>query len=59
MYAYSQIKLALMIAFCVIKDNCECACHYDDSINYQGKTHCILNKIFKTVKRFTNKRKSQ
>ena len=52
MYAYSQIKLTLMIAFCMIKDNCECACHYDDSINYQGKTHCILNKIFKTVKRF-------
>ena len=57
MYAYNQFKLALMIAFCVIKDNCECSCHYDDSISYQGKTHCILNKIFKTVKRFTNKRK--
>jgi len=59
MYSYSQIKLALMIGFCVIKDNCECSCHYDDSITYQGKTHCILNKIFKTVKRFTNKRKNQ
>ncbi len=58
MYGYNQIKLALMIAFCVIKDSCECSCHYDDSINYQGKTHCILNKIFKTVKRFTNKRKN-
>ena len=59
MYAYSQIKLTLMIAFCVIKDNCECSCHYDDSIHYQGKTHCILNKIFKTVKRFHSKRKNQ
>ena len=59
MFGYNQIKTALMIGFCGIKDNCECSCHYDDTINYQGKTHCILNKIFKTVKRFTNKRKNQ
>ena len=51
MYAYDQIKFTFMIAFCVIKDDCECSCHYDDSINYEGKTHCILNKIFKTVER--------
>ena len=59
MYGYSQIKTALMISFCVIKDNCECSCHYDESIGYQGKTHCILNKILKTVKRIYNKRKNQ
>ena len=59
MYAYSKIKLALKIAFCVLKDNCECSCHYNDKIKYQGKTHCILNKVFKTVKRFTNKKKNQ
>ena len=58
-YGFNQIKTAFMIAFSVIKDNCECSCHYDEAVNYQGKTHCILNKIFKTVKRFTNKRKSQ
>ena len=59
MIGYTEIKIALMIGFCVIKDNCECSCHYDDSISYQGKTHCILNKIFKAVKRFTNIRKNQ
>ena len=57
-YGFSQIKTAFIIAFSVIKDNCECSCHYDEAVNYQGKTHCILNKIFKTVKRFTNKRKN-
>ena len=59
MIGYTEIKTALMIGFCVIKDNCECSCHYDDSISYQGKTHCILNKIFKAVKRFANLRKNQ
>ena len=58
MLAYNNIKTALMISFCVIKDNCECSCHYDDQIKYKGKNHCILNKIFKTVKRFA-KRKNQ
>ena len=58
MYGYEQIKTALMIGFCVIKDNCECSCHYDESIGYQGKTHCILNKIFNTIKRFTKKKGS-
>ena len=58
-YGYSQIKTALMISYCVIKDNCECSCHYDESIGYQGKTHCILNKILKTIKRVYNKRKNQ
>ena len=58
-YGYNQIKTALMISYCVIKDNCECSCHYDESIGYQGKTHCILNKILKTIKRVYNKRKNQ
>ena len=58
-YDYNEIKTALMIGFCVIKDSCECSCHYDDSIGYQGKTHCILNRIFKSVKRFNNKRQNQ
>ena len=57
-YSYSYIKLALMIAYCILKDNCECSCHYDESICYEGKNHCILNKIFKTIKRFTSVRKN-
>ena len=53
----SQFVIAFKIAFSVIKDSCECACHYNDDGNYQGKIHCILNKIFKTVKRFTSIKK--
>ena len=55
----SQFGLTFKIAFSVIKDSCECACHYNDDGNYQGKIHCILNKIFKTVKRFTSIQKNK
>jgi predicted nucleotidyltransferase len=55
----SQFVIAFKIAFSVIKDSCECACHYNDDGNYQGKIHCILNKIFKTVKRFTSIKKNK
>ena len=52
MYSFTQLETTFKIAFSVLKDNCECSCHYDNNINYQGKIHCVLNKIFKTVKRF-------
>ena len=55
----SQFEYTFMIAFSVIKDNCECSCHYNDEGNYQGKIHCILNKMFKTVKRFSSIRKNK
>ena len=55
----SKFGLTFKIAFSVIKDSCECACHYNDDGNYQGKIHCILNKIFKTVKRFTSIQKNK
>ena len=55
----SQFEITFKIAFTVIKDNCECSCHYNDEGNYQGKIHCILNKIFKTVKRFSSIRKDK
>ena len=54
-----QFGVTFKIAFSVIKDSCECACHYNDDGNYQGKIHCILNKIFKTVKRFTSIQKNK
>ena len=55
----SQFEITFKIAFTVIKDNCECSCHYNEEGNYQGKIHCILNKIFKTVKRFSSIRKDK
>ena len=53
-FRYSSIKLALMIGYCVARDNCECGCHYCGNNIHNDNGHCILNKIFKTVKRLTN-----
>lgn len=56
MFDFSDVRLALMISYIVSKDNCECGCHYNccnSDSNNQDKDHCILNRIFKTVKRFT------
>ena len=57
MFNLSQFEFTFIIAFSVIKDNCECSCHYNEKGNYQGKIHCILNKMFKTVKRFVSIKK--
>jgi hypothetical protein len=59
MYNISQFVFTFIIAFSVIKDNCECSCHYNEEGNYQGKIHCILNKMFKTVKRFASIKKNK
>ena len=62
MFRFANIKIALMIAFFVGKDSCECSCHYKSlqsgncetmNTSYM-KDHCLLNKIFKIVKRFTS-----
>lgn len=55
-FEFSDVRLAFMISDIVSKDNCECGCHYNccnSELNNQDKDHCILNRIFKTVKRFT------
>lgn len=52
-FRFSNIKLAFMIGYNIAKDNCECSCHYKGNICTEEKEHCLLNKIFKTVKRFT------
>ena len=58
MFDFSEFVSVFIIAYSVIKDNCECSCHYIEEGNYQGKIHCILNKMFKTVKRFNNIKKN-
>ena len=30
MYSFTQLETTFKIAFSVLKDNCECSCHYDD-----------------------------
>ena len=62
MFRFANIKIALMIAFFVGKDSCECSCHYKSLQSGNSETmntsymkdHCLLNKIFKIVKRFTS-----
>ena len=54
-FNFVNVKLAFKIAYTISKDICECCCHYligDKQKNYElGSEHCILKKIFKTVKR--------
>ena len=52
MFRIYLFEITFMVAYNTIKDNCDCSCHYDENNNNQGKIHCILNKIFKTVQRF-------
>ena len=59
LFQFSNVKSTLMICYIVAKDNCECGCHYIDNDNttnsgIENKEHCILNKIFKTIKRLTD-----
>lgn len=59
-FKFENIKLTLMIGYFIAKDSCECSCHYapDSNSSSVEKEHCVLNKIFKTVKRFTDQSNS-
>jgi hypothetical protein len=50
-----NIKMAFMIAYMVAKEDCECGCHYEGIQNKIFETeHCILKRIFNSVKRFSD-----
>ena len=54
-FQYMNIKMAFMIAFMVAKEDCECGCHYQGIQNKLFDTeHCILKRIFNSVKRFSD-----
>ncbi len=55
-YHYQDIKLSFMIAYCVAHEGCECSCHYKNN-HIEHNSHCILNKIFKGVKRYKSNNK--
>lgn len=58
-FQYMNIKMAFMIAFMVAKEDCECGCHYDILQNKPlGIEHCILKRIFNSVKRFSDANKT-
>ena len=66
-YDFKHFQLSFRVCLNIIKDNCECSCHYlnyDDNNNNNnvfncinngyneiGNEHCILKKIFKTLTR--------
>ena len=59
MFRIYLFEITFMVAYNAIKDNCDCSCHYNENIKNQGKMHCILNKIFKTVQRFNTIRNKE
>ena len=53
-HQFMNLKMAFMIAYKVAKEDCECGCHYDVLPNKTvGTEHCILKRIFNSVKRFS------
>ena len=47
--------MAFMIGFVVSREECECGCHYNRNNEDQSignSEHCILKRIFNSVKRF-------
>jgi len=54
-FQYMNIKMAFMIAYMVAKEDCECGCHFSAIQNKYFETeHCILKRIFNSVKRFSD-----
>ncbi|MCQ2819215.1 MAG: nucleotidyltransferase domain-containing protein [archaeon] len=54
-FQFTNIKMAFMVAYVVAREDCECGCHYDYLKNKTINTeHCILKRIFNSVKRFSN-----
>jgi hypothetical protein len=54
-FHFVNIKMAFMIGFVVSREECECGCHFlrkDEEINIANTEHCILKRIFNSVKRF-------
>ena len=54
-YQFVNIKMAFMIGFVVSHEECECGCHYyssGDDCSFTNGEHCILKRIFSSVKRF-------
>lgn len=47
--------MAFMIGFVVSHEECECGCHYKtqgEECSFYNSDHCILKRIFNSVKRF-------
>ena len=58
-FQFMNIKMGFLIAFMVAKEDCECGCHYGYIQNNKFNTeHCILKRIFNSIKRFKDANKN-
>jgi len=53
---FEKIRLAFSIAVICMKEYCECGCHYESEYNneYFSTDHCLLKRIFSSVKRHSS-----
>ena len=53
---FENIRLAFSIAVICMKEYCECGCHYESECanDYFNTDHCLLKRIFSSVKRHSN-----
>jgi hypothetical protein len=54
-FQFGNIKMAFMIGFVVSREECECGCHFNktnDEFAISNTDHCILKRIFNSVRRF-------
>lgn len=59
-FQFMNIKMALLIAFMVTKEDCDCGCHYGKAFyenNFTSIEHSYLKRIFNSVKRFSEPEK--
>ena len=59
-FQFMNIKMGFLIAFMVAKEDCECGCHYEFLRNERSMnhSHCILKRIFNSIKRFKDANKN-
>ena len=59
-FQFMNIKMGFLIAFMVAKEDCECGCHYEYLKNKRDieHGHCILKRIFNSIKSFKDANKN-
>lgn len=50
---FDKIKSAFSLAFLAAREQCECGCHFEkeEYSDYMKNEHCLLKRIFNSVKR--------
>ena len=56
-FQFMNLKMAFIIAYMVAKEECDCGCHYGRAVyehTMKSAEHCILKRMFNSVKRYTD-----